>query len=227
MISHKYRCIFIHIPKCAGTSIESALGHLEDYEGRGAQDHRSIRMIEQPYIIPKAFGSKENLIEVIRRQKHQYFVKGHNPRNIHTVTKEQYNTYFKFSIVRNPWSRVFSWYNNVINDDIHLARYKITKNISFKEFILRFAGKGPLRSQLHWLKSFDGSIPIDFIGRFECLSDDAQKIFKHLKKKNTSLPHKLKGAKGDYRQYYDNEAKDLILNIYKEEIDYFNYSFDS
>ena len=42
MISHKhkYKCIFIHIPKCAGTSIEKALGHFELYNGRGRQDHR-------------------------------------------------------------------------------------------------------------------------------------------------------------------------------------------
>ena len=26
MISHKYKCIFIHISKCAGSSIESAFG---------------------------------------------------------------------------------------------------------------------------------------------------------------------------------------------------------
>ena len=29
MISHKYKCIFIHIPKCAGTSVETA------FEGSG------------------------------------------------------------------------------------------------------------------------------------------------------------------------------------------------
>ena len=26
MISHKHKCIFIHIPKCAGSSIETAFG---------------------------------------------------------------------------------------------------------------------------------------------------------------------------------------------------------
>ena len=35
MISNDYRCIFIHIPKCAGTSIEDALGHLDNHPGRG------------------------------------------------------------------------------------------------------------------------------------------------------------------------------------------------
>ena len=39
MISHKHQCIFVHIPKCAGTSIASALGHLDNHTGRGGQDH--------------------------------------------------------------------------------------------------------------------------------------------------------------------------------------------
>uniref|UniRef100_A0A1D9FVM8 Sulfotransferase family protein n=1 Tax=Moorena producens (strain JHB) TaxID=1454205 RepID=A0A1D9FVM8_MOOP1 len=50
MISHEHKCIFVHIPKCAGTSIEHLLGHFDDFSGRGGQDHRSIRTIEQPFI---------------------------------------------------------------------------------------------------------------------------------------------------------------------------------
>ena len=78
MISHKYKCIFIHIPKCAGTSIEAALGHLDGHTGRGGQDHRSIRMIQS--ITPRAFFSVENLQEVLRRLKHQYYNTVLNPK---------------------------------------------------------------------------------------------------------------------------------------------------
>ena len=58
MISHEHKCIFIHIPKCAGTSIESALGHLNNYTGINRQDHRTIRMIEKPIITTNFFSSK-------------------------------------------------------------------------------------------------------------------------------------------------------------------------
>lgn len=227
MISHEYQCIFIHIPKCAGTSIESALGHLDNHSGRGAQDHRSIRMIEKPYITANAFSSLENINEVIRRQYYQYFKKPNNHKNRITVTRKQYESYYKFTIVRNPWSRAFSWYNNVINDDVHLRNYGITTDISFNDFLLKFAGKGALRPQLDWIKCYDGTILLDYIGRFEYLTEDVHEIFKQLNLNNLSLPHALKGTNSNYTKYYDKNSYNIILDKYQEEINYFNYTFET
>ena len=53
MISTRHRCIFVHIPKTAGTSVEAALGWFTEYT-RGAQDHRSIRKLREA-ITPDEF----------------------------------------------------------------------------------------------------------------------------------------------------------------------------
>ena len=215
MISHKYRCIFIHIPKCAGTSIEKSLG---------GQDHRTIRMIAPINI--KAFLKKENIIELLRRLKYKYIITVSNPKNKITVTKKQYNSYFKFTFIRNPWARAFSWYKNVMRDEIHRKSYGITKQISLKEFLRLYAGKGMLRPQLYWIKDFNGNIPLDYIGRFENLAEDFKKIYKELNLSNITLPHMLKGCGEDYRKYYDDESQEIIMQHYKEEIQMFEYKFD-
>jgi len=224
MISHKYKCIFIHIPKCAGTSIESALGHFDNYSGSIEQDHRSIRMIEKPFLTHNIFTSKENLFQVARRI-HYGFRKHVNPNNNLTVSKEQYNSYFKFTFVRNPWARAYSWYKNVMRYEINKKELGITKDITFNEFLRRYVGKGGLRPQTYWIKDCSGSIPLEYIGRFENLLNDFSEACKLMGIEPIMLPHKIKGLDGDYRGKYEKESIDIIKEIYKEEIALFKYSF--
>ena len=226
MISHKYKCIFIHIPKCAGTSIESALGHLDNHTGRGGQDHRSLRMVEQPFITPHIFSSKENSSEALRRILYKYRA-AMNQQNKLTVTKEQYDSYFKFTFIRNPWARVYSWYKNVMRDDIHKKSHNITGQLSLNEFLRKFSGTGMLRPQTYWIKNFNGSIPLDYIGRFETLIEDFQNVCKLMHFPHITLPHKIKGSGEDYQEYYDKNSIAIITEVYQEEIKIFGYSFES
>ena len=226
MISHDYRCIFIHIPKCAGTSIEDALGHLDNHPGRGGQDHRSIRLIEPIHLshFRHIIFKKDNFSEFIQKIKYNKREQM-NPKNKFTVNARQFNSYFKFTVVRNPWSRIYSWYSNVMRDEIHKRNYRISEEISLKEFLQLHIGKGMIRPQTYWIKSFNGSIPLDYIGRFENLHDDFAEICKRMGIKPILLPHRIQGTGGDYRESYDQESIKLVADVYKEEIELFGYTF--
>ena len=225
MISHKYKCIFIHIPKCAGTSIEIALGHHDNSFGRIEQDHRSIRMIEKPLLSSNIFSSKENVVEILRRIHYRFSIHM-NPCNKFYVTKEQYASYFKFAFIRNPWSRAYSWYKNVMRDENHKRYLKITQQLSLNEFLKLYRAKGALRPQTCWIKNFSGSIPVDFIGRFENLNKDFEEACKLMNITPILLPHETKGEATDYREEYDKESISIIRESYRKEIEIFNYSFE-
>lgn len=223
MISHQHKCIFIHIPKCAGTSIEKALGHYDLYDGRRKQDHRSLRMLEKPLSI-SSFTSSDNLYEYLRSINN--IIKSHpNPKNKLTVSKEQYKSYYKFSIVRNPWDRVYSWYKNVLRDQKHMEVLNLPSNISFKDFLLGNLGKDKLRPQTYWLKNYKGNVDMDFIGKFENLALDFSNIAEVLNLGSQNLPHELKSSSGVYTEFYNDELKDIVWKFYKEEIKLFDYEF--
>ncbi len=225
MISHQYKCIFIHIPKCAGTSIEKALGHFDEYEGRGRQDHRSMRQIENSFASSGPGSLKDfmrRILPIGRFKKRP----SRNPKNDLVVTREQYDEYYKFTIIRNPWARAHSWYKNMMRDPLHHVKYGVTADLSFGDFLRDHAGKGLLKPQTWWLKSLDGSINLDHVGRFETLQDDFRRACEAMGISGIELPHILKGSAGGYKEHYDDESVELIATIYKEEIELFDYSFE-
>lgn len=221
MISHKYKCIFIHIPKTAGTSIEKKLGLFVKAKP-GVQDHRTIREIE-PFSLAHLgrLCQQENLYLSLKRIYN--LLKGRR-----TVSREMYNAYFKFTFVRNPWSRVFSWYGDIMRNDVQRRRFGVPDNCLFKDFLNNHINKWFLRSQLFWIMNIKGENPMDFIGRFERLEKDFFHVCDVLGIEDKSLPiiHQLiVGVGQHYTQFYDDEMKENVAQKYKDEIALFKFEF--
>jgi len=217
MISNEHRCIFIHIPKTAGTSIEKKLGLFEKVD-RDVQDHRTFRELE-PYGMAH-LGS-------LLRPSDPFLLKRirNDLRNDPVPTRDEFECFFKFSFVRNPWARAFSWYRNVMRDDFHLKTLGLKNDCSLKKFLIESPNQWALRPQMFWLKDSKGRISLDFIGKFESLSEDFQFAAKKIGLDDWELPHLIAGDSNSYTQAYDSETKKIVADKYAEEIDYFNYRF--
>ncbi|WP_034261568.1 sulfotransferase family 2 domain-containing protein [Altibacter lentus] len=224
MISKKHQCVFIHIPKTAGTSIEKKLGHFEELTF-GAQDHRTLQEI------------KENTNRILHLKKSLYTAKRGNYNRIiphlrnaidPEITATQFKTYYKFTFVRNSWTRVFSYYTMVMKDDFfHKKKYQMDVTpLSFKEFVKQKIDVKHL-SQLRYIETNRGMNDIDFIGRFENLKEDFAHVCDTLGIPDSTLPKLNSYPYRDYREVYDKETKDLVYKLFKEEIDYFKFEFDT
>ena len=94
MISIKHKIIFIHIPKCAGQSIENIF--LIDLGLNWQQRH--------PLLLRPRKGKEKGPERLAHLYAEEYFKFGYIP-------KEKFDKFFKFSIIRNPVDRILSEIN--------------------------------------------------------------------------------------------------------------------
>lgn len=226
MVSHEHKFIFIHIPKTAGTSIEKTFGHFEVLT-QSVQDHRSVRELEPLQRALPNCNSIENIFLLAKRSRDN--IRGTINSNwiLTNVNQQQFDSYFKFAFVRNPWSRVVSWYKNVLRDPLHQKEHGVKSDCTFDQFLKNHSKQWALRSQLFWLKNSRGEIGVDFVGRFERLEQDFSHISRIIGFNDLALPKILDGNIGDYANYYNHETKNIVQKLYAEEIEVLKYSFEN
>ena len=201
MISHKYSCIFIHIPKCAGTSVDSLL------LGSGKPLDR--------------FDSKNNIWlqhATAKEVKKNY------------CTEKQFKEYFKFTIVRNPFDRIvssFNWLGGDLNNkkefkDFILRRGRFKEILNSKTYI-----KSNMYHQIMPAYKYlfeNNKLIVDFVGKFENLISDWDYICKKLGT-SLKLPYINRMPHKHYKEVFNKDARKIIENLYKDDLKLFSYKF--
>lgn len=213
MISHHHKCIFIHIPKTGGTSIENVL---RQDKSKGS-NHRFLSEYSNYSVFNTyfKFAIVRNTYDRIW-SLYSYYSSGGNQQNLQTLT--DYYHHYKNRVLKFPY------YTDL----------EISKNIpvTFHDFCEIFLKEGKpffrryaLQSQLDYI-SINGKIQLDFLGKFDCIENDFSKVAKQLGIKE-NLPHLRKSlSKGHYSEFYNEETKKIVENYYQDEISYFKFKFD-
>lgn len=208
MISDRLKCIFIHIPKCGGTSLESALWLPEE-----KTDANLFGGLIDRYHNPYQTGALQHLKALAVR---------------HVVGRERFDEYFKFTIIRNPFSRAVSQYN-YSRESRFLRRYiGLGKRDDFKTYLQKIHRKSHVQwePQVSFLYDHRGRQMVDYIGRLE----DVDAAFTHICTEvgvTAELPHKKKsGQKAPYQSYYDEESIAYIEDVYADDLEVLGYRFE-
>jgi len=142
---------------------------------------------------------------------------------------DRFDSYFKFSFVRNPWDWLVSRYY-WSRDHQGLIDY------SFPEFLDRLETGRELSPGAKWMEAalapqldrltIAGKIAVDFVGRFERLHDDFHRLCLALQLEDPpALPHVFKTDHAFYADYYDDRTKALVERLYAADIGAFGYRF--
>lgn len=216
MIFFKQKVIFIHLPRCGGTSIEQNLWRKEF--GR--------------YFSFNETNEKNLLQGFIDKYSNQYQSDGLQhltANNIKKIYPKEYKQFYKFTFIRNPFSRAVSLYLEIMKYRKDLRDFLVIyKDSSFKKFLKHIS----VMSHTHWMPmyKFFESKQIDYIGRFENYNADLKILGKKLKinfiNKNFSGDTNF-SKKNSYQAFYeDGENVDLVKKIYAKDLEFFGYNME-
>jgi len=141
------------------------------------------------------------------------------------------STHFIFTFCRNPWDRFLSLYFYCVRGSETYNSNDIEKYINFETFCKLCAKKTKIVTrivwQVHYLPQlhFINEKNINYIGRFENLQQDFDIICKKLDLPGQLLHKKNTTNHRHYTEYYNNNTKDIVYKMYKEDINYFKYEF--
>ena len=198
-ISHKHKFAFIATPKTASSTIRNCLNEYTDI--KGVENHAS------PYYWhTTAFDLKKHFNE----------------------KKWNWDEYFTFSFVRNPWDLMVSKYeyrNLKSRDNTKFGRESegLLKQIKNFEDFVRKDHSGFLGH--HWCFDANGKQIVDFIGKFENLQEDFDIVCDKIGIPQQQLPHKNKTNHKHYTEYYDDETRQIVAEKYAKDIEMFDYEF--
>ena len=213
MISFENKCIFVHIPKTGGTSVEDAIWGSN--HGKRTVDQLWMGVIRPGYNKYQTGGLQHLLASQIRQE----------------VGAETFDNYFKFTFVRNPWDKVVSQYLYVKKRPMIMKSMGIDRGTPFSKYVESLARDHQVHvqsfEQWQFLLDDHSRSMVDFIGRFENLDSDFQTVAETIGIPGTRLPHKMKNWwRKKYQQYYDERTVQLISEIYAKDIELFGYKFE-
>lgn len=151
--------------------------------------------------------------------------------------ENDYEEFFKFTFVRNPFDRLVSCYESKFKSDskkgveiLHYDKYLLgilNKDKGFDNFVKKiikipkFLADRHFESQYRLIFDKNQNCLVDYVGKYENINEEFQFIKERFKL--SSLPHYNKSDKKNWKNYYTKETAELVYKYYKKDIEEFNY----
>lgn len=229
IVSHRHKFIYIKSIKTASTSIETALSTVcgpDDIITVAAErfmKHRTGEVTAQNFKLDHPLVPKQKLLRRLLGRPIRYYhpeigYYEHMPawRVKAYLGDEIWNSYYKFSFERNPWDRQVSFYAFKTRQRDPRPTFDAFNQVKRRAYVENWD-----------LYTIDGKPALDFLGTYEHLEDDFDRVLKRLGlEREVSLPSvNVSERERNYRDYYSAKTRALVESWYGPEIQHFGYSF--
>lgn len=196
-ILKELKSVFVHVPRTGGTSVEQIL---------------------RPHTTKNPIFGHTTAVE------------------FQMMFPEEWENYYSFGYVRNPWDRLassFFYMQRSHRESFFVKNFVLPYRLDLSSFIMNVVRDSPssifmiehLRPQFHYLCNTDRSLAVDFVGRFESINED-WKIIADKIGLEESLPHTNHSNRKHYSKHYTSEAAEVIAQVYKDDIEIFDYRYE-
>lgn len=251
IISHKHKFIFLKSRKTAGTSVSAVLAKIcgdddilalskDVIESSGLQ-RKNINIPLSSYSIDvlgkHTYRMYSSLVDIIKRNKSfsdiellPTFKQHMSAMELKNILGESiWNNYYKFTIERNPFDRLVSFYK--------WRTHRFNIECSFNDFALSTLGYNNKLSHItsgfsniHFYSFDKKNICVDRVLAFEDIEVELIRLLNDLDlndQNKIELPMLKAGIREDrrYRVYYSDTLRDMAEESFKVETKLFGYTF--
>jgi hypothetical protein len=215
IVNRSCKFIFVHIPKCAGTTLSQELGRFTSYcdlELGGT-----------------AFGEK-----LAPLYKERFGLRKHSTASeiVALVGQKYWGACFTFAFVRDPFARAYSVYKFLRQWKRWEGRSEIQALPDFRAFVASsfFEGDGPdriMKPQCYWVQDSAGDLLTDFVGRVEQLEADLGHVLARLGLERSPEPLATRNRTAHSVQwiaaYSDPDTVQRVARKYQADFETFGY----
>lgn len=207
MISHQHKCIFIHIPKCAGSSVEDLL-----WPGKRSEADLWMGFVDRFHNRHQTGGLQHLTASLVRSE----------------VGEETFQSYFKFAIVRNPWDKAASQFAYMERRPDLCEFVGLRPNGDFETYLSAIARTPHVQwqDQYSFLYGSNGELLVDRIIRYESLASDLPSVLRAVGIQSDCIPHANPSPRRrPTSELYNDRTQQRVADLYRRDIAAFDYSF--